>query len=166
MTENKNDIIISDRLKQLKNAYRSLQRSSSRYFGKKRLSYPILNRYINTSFYSVGGVSSSSTPVNYYQISSSGQISSSVKITSGKAQEIVGTASSVEIGISAFFLVICLIVPIVYIYFWIVVNNLRSGVNPTKLFFFGNEEFFPFSLLSLAVVQHTHFFLFATNSQA
>ena len=31
-------------------------------------------------------------------------------------------------------------------------------VNPTKLFFFGNEENFLFSLLSLAVVQYTNFF--------
>jgi hypothetical protein len=34
----------------------------------------------------------------------------------------------------------------------------HPGVNPTKLFFFGNEEFFRFSLLSLAVVEHIHFF--------
>ena len=33
-----------------------------------------------------------------------------------------------------------------------------SGVNLTKLFFFGNKEFFRFSLLSLAIVQYTHFF--------
>ena len=33
-----------------------------------------------------------------------------------------------------------------------------SGANPTKLFFFVNEEFFRFLLLSLAVVQYTHFF--------
>ena len=37
--------------------------------------------------------------------------------------------------------------------------NSNSGVNPTKLFFFVNEEFFRFSLLSLAVVQYTHFFI-------
>ena len=34
----------------------------------------------------------------------------------------------------------------------------KPGVNPTKLFFFVDEEFFRFSLLSLAVVQDTHFF--------
>ena len=33
-----------------------------------------------------------------------------------------------------------------------------SGVNPTNFFLFGNEEFFLFSLLSLAVVQYTNFF--------
>ena len=33
-----------------------------------------------------------------------------------------------------------------------------TGANPTKLFFFINEEFFRFLLLSLAVVQYTHFF--------
>ena len=32
------------------------------------------------------------------------------------------------------------------------------GANPTKLFFFVNKEFFRFSLLSLAIVQYTHFF--------
>ena len=35
---------------------------------------------------------------------------------------------------------------------------MTSGVDPTKLFFFVNEEFFCFSLLSLAVVQYTDFF--------
>jgi hypothetical protein len=39
----------------------------------------------------------------------------------------VNSGQFLSIGISAFFLVICLIVPIVYIYFWIVVNNLRFG---------------------------------------
>ena len=34
----------------------------------------------------------------------------------------------------------------------------KPGVNLTKLFFFGNEEFFCFLLLSLAVVQYKHFF--------
>ena len=44
--------------------------------------------------------------------------------------------------------------------------RLAPGVDPTKLFFFGNEEFFHFLLLSLAVAYNTHIFLFATNSQA
>ena len=35
---------------------------------------------------------------------------------------------------------------------------LQTGVDPTKLFFFGNEDFFRFLLLSLAVVQYRHFF--------
>ena len=43
---------------------------------------------------------------------------------------------------------------------------LSLGVNPTRLFFFVNEEFFRFSLLSLAVLQCTHFFSYASNSQA
>ena len=33
-----------------------------------------------------------------------------------------------------------------------------SKVDPTKRFFFGNEDFFRFLLLSLAIVQYTHFF--------
>jgi hypothetical protein len=69
-----------------------------------------------SGFILLGGVSSTSY---------SNQLSS-YSVTSGQAQEIVNTASSVGIGISAVLLVICLIVPIVYIYFWIVVNNLRS----------------------------------------
>ena len=36
---------------------------------------------------------------------------------------------------------------------------MRAGVDPTKLFFFVNEEFFRFLHLSLAVVQYTHFFI-------
>ena len=34
-----------------------------------------------------------------------------------------------------------------------------AGANPTKLFFIRNEEFFRFSLLSLAIVQYAHFFI-------
>ena len=37
-------------------------------------------------------------------------------------------------------------------------STSSSGANPTKLFFFGNEELFHFLLLSLAVVRYTHFF--------
>ena len=37
-------------------------------------------------------------------------------------------------------------------------NFSEPGGNLTKPFFFVNEEFFRFSLLSLAVVQYTHFF--------
>ena len=33
----------------------------------------------------------------------------------------------------------------------------ETGVDLTKVYFFGNEEFFRFLLLSLAVVQYTHF---------
>ena len=43
--------------------------------------------------------------------------------------------------------------------------KVKSGGNPTKLFFFVNKEFFRFLLLSLAIVQHKHFF-YSTNSQA
>ena len=45
-------------------------------------------------------------------------------------------------------------------------NIAKPGANPTKLFFFVDEEFFPFLLLSLAVVKHSHFFSYTTNSQA
>ena len=41
------------------------------------------------------------------------------------------------------------------------IRNLHKycyGANPTKLFFFVNEDFFRSSILSLAVVQYTHFF--------
>ena len=44
--------------------------------------------------------------------------------------------------------------------------GLTPGANPTKLFFFVNEEFFRFLLLSLAIEQYTHFFSYATNSLA
>ena len=36
-------------------------------------------------------------------------------------------------------------------------TRFKTGGNPTKLFFFVNEEFFHFLLLSLAIAQHTHF---------
>ena len=45
-------------------------------------------------------------------------------------------------------------------------QKLVSEANPTKLFFFVNEDFFRFLLLSLAVAQYTHFFSHATNFQA
>ena len=52
----------------------------------------------------------------------------------------------------------CFICPCVS-YYWTIKPSIGiSELNPTKLFFFGNEEFFRFLLVSLAVVQSTHFF--------
>ena len=41
-----------------------------------------------------------------------------------------------------------------------------SGGNPTKLFFFVNEDFFRFSLISLVILKLVRFFAYATNTQA
>ena len=44
--------------------------------------------------------------------------------------------------------------------------NRKTGGNPTKLFFFVNEEFFHFSQISLVILKLMRFFAYVTNTQA